>query len=486
MPSTNKSLLLLGAGAAASAYWLWKSAQETASKHRAAPPVGKDTPDNRPRVVIVGGGFGGLTAAKSLADAPVRITLIDKNNYHLFQPMLYQVATGELPADDIASPLRAILAKQQNADVLMAEVTGVDTEKRLVQMADRTLPYDILILATGSRYNYFGHPEWQQVAPSLKTVEDAITIRAKVLQSFESAEQEKDPERIKELMTIVLIGGGTTGIELAGSISELIHKTLQTEFRNIDPSKTRIIIIEASDRMMTGFPDDIADQTTEQLKKLGVEIRLNMKVEAIDDKGVTANGERIPSHTVLWTAGTMGTDSGKWIGAETDKKGLVKVNPDLTVPGHPELFVVGDVSTITAPARDIFLLPKAEPMHVPGVAQPAIQQGEYAAKVISHRMLGLAPPPPFNYWDKGNLAQVSRGFAAADLGVAKFTGPFAWLIWLGIHIVYLIGFGNRLAVLIQWGITALTFQRGGRLFPQALAADVPQPSMERSGAEAAV
>ncbi len=439
-----------------------------------------------PRVVIVGGGFGGLYAARALASAPVRVTLIDKNNFHLFQPMLYQVATGELPADDIASPLRAILQKQQNAEVLMAEVTGVDVGKRQVQMAGRSLGYDTLILATGSHYNYFGHPEWQQVAPSLKTVEDAVTIRSKVLQAFEAAEQEPDPDRVEQLLTFVLIGAGPTGVELAGSISDLIHGALGKEFRHIDPEKARIIIVEATDKIMPSFPKAIADKTRRKLDQLGVELKLGAKVEMIDGEGVVVGGERIPSRCVLWTAGTQGSDAGRWVGAPTDKAGRVEVGPDLSVPGHPEIFVIGDTAAVTAPARNLFGVKKPDPEPMPGVAQPAIQEGKYVARVIKRRLQGLSSAPPFEYYDKGNLAQVSRGFAAADLGVLHFAGFFAWLVWLGVHIFYLIGFGNRLLVLLQWGVTALTAQRGGRLFPQALAEDVAKPDVSRSGAEAAV
>lgn len=478
MPNRNNTLLLLGAAAAAGAYSLWKLARGAART--------KVTPNMGPRVVIVGGGFAGLYAAKALADAPVQVTLIDKNNYHLFQPMLYQVATGELPADDIAAPLRAVLSGQPNTEVRMAEVTGVNVDAREVEMAGQCVPYDVLVLATGSHYDYFGHDEWQQHAPSLKTVEDAVTIRSKILQAFEAAEQETDPEKVKQLLTFVLIGAGPTGVELAGAISELAHQTLAKEFRRIDPKQARIIIVEAVDHIMSGFPPDIAKATRKQLDRLGVEVRLNAKVEAVDAEGVTAGGKRIASRTVLWTAGTIGTDAGKWIGVETGKKRQVKVQPDLTVPGHPEIFVIGDVAAVKAPARNIFGLVEPKPKTMAGVAPPAIQEGDYVGRVIRARAEGRPAPPPFLYWDKGTLAQVSRGFSAADLGVVQLTGFFAWLLWLSIHIFYLIGFGNRLLVLTQWAVTALTSQRGGRLFPQALAADVPKPSLERSGADAAV
>ncbi|MDQ2688390.1 MAG: NAD(P)/FAD-dependent oxidoreductase [Armatimonadota bacterium] len=478
MARTNRALVALGAAALGGACGLWKLARDAARA--------KVKSNTGSRVVIVGGGFAGLYAAKALADAPVQVTLIDKNNFHLFQPMLYQVATGELPADDIAAPLRAVLAKQPNTEVRMAEVTGVDVAAREVEMAGRRVPYDVLVLATGSHYDYFGHPEWQQHAPSLKTVEDAITIRAKILQAFEASEEETDSEKIKQLLTIVLIGAGPTGVELAGAISGLVRRTLAHEFRRIDPTQARIILVEATDHIMGSYPLDIAKPTQKQLDRLGVEVKLNAKVEAIDADGVTAGGKRIASRTVLWTAGTVGTDAGKWIGVETGKKGQVKVQPDLTVPGHPEIFVIGDVAAVKAPSRNIFGILEPKPKTMPGVAPPAIQEGEYVGRVICARAEGRPAPPPFLYWDKGTLAQVSRGFSAADLGVVQLTGFFAWLLWLSIHIFYLIGFGNRLLVLMQWAVTALTAQRGGRLFPQGLAADVPKPSTERSGADAAV
>ena len=427
-------------------------------------------------VVIVGGGFAGLYAARALADAPVSVTVIDKNNFHLFQPMLYQVATGELPADDIAAPLRATLAKQKNTEVLMAEVTGVDVAGRQVKVGKRSLSYDTLILATGSHYNYFGHPEWQQIAPSLKTVDDAVTIRSKLLQAFEAAEQEDDPERVRQLLTIVLVGAGPTGVEMAGSIRELIRQTLAKEFRHIQPDSARVIIVEAGSRILAAFPEDIASKTQRHLENMGIEIRVNAKVEAVDDGGIMANGQRIPSRTVLWTAGTIGSDAAEWVGAEKDKKGLAKVGPDLSVAGHPEIFILGDTAAIVAPVRDLIGRKKPDSEPMPGLAPPAMQEGRYVAKVIRRRVLGLPAPPAFEYWNKGNLAQVSRGYAVADLGLIKFVGLLAWLIWIGIHIFYLIGFANRLLVMFQWGVTVLTSKRGDRLLPQQLAPDVPKPA----------
>lgn len=440
-------------------------------------------PNSPHNVIIVGGGFAGLYAARALATAPVSVTLIDKNNFHLFQPMLYQVATGELPADDIAAPLRSILAKQKNAEVLMAEVTGVDTAKREVDISGRTLPYDTLILATGSHYNYFGHPEWQQIAPSLKTVDDALTMRGKVLQAFEAAEVEAakpDPDegRVRMLLTFVLVGAGPTGVELAGSIQQLISETLDHEFRHIKVTSAKVIIVEAADRIMAAFPEDIASKTKAHLEKMGIEIRLHAKVEEVTEEGITASGQHIPARTVLWTAGTVGSDAAQWVGAETAKDGRAKVGPDLSVAGHPEIFILGDTAAVTAPATNLFGIRKPDPMPMPGLAPPAMQEGSYVAKVIRRRVKSLPAPPPFRYWDKGNLAQVARGFAAADLGFARFVGFFAWVMWLGIHIFYLIGYGNRILVMLRWAVTVLTSQRGDRLLPQNSAPDVPKPATQ--------
>ena len=424
--------------------------------------------------MIVGGGFGGLYAARALGGTPVQVTLIDKNNFHLFQPMLYQVATGELPADDIASPLRATLAKQKNTEVLMAEVTGVDVAAKRIAMGKRFLSYDTLILATGSHYNYFGHPEWQQIAPGLKTMKDAVAIRSKILQAFEAAEQEPDPDRVKELLTFVLVGAGPTGVELAGSIRELITQTLAQEFRHIKPDSARVIIVEAGKRILAAFPEDIAAKTKGHLEDMGIEIRLDTEAEVVDADGVTAGGQRIPARTVLWTAGTLGSDAAKWVGAEKDKDGRAKVGPDLSLPGHPEIFILGDTAAVTAPVRDLLGRKKSHPEPMPGLAPAAMQEGSHVAKVIRNRVAGRAAPAPFEYWDKGNLAQVSRGYAILDLGFVKFVGILAWLIWLGVHIFYLISFANRLLVLFQWGVTALASKRGDCILPEQSAPDVPK------------
>ena len=287
---------------------------------------------------------------------------------------------------------------------------------------------------------------------------------------------EQDPERIRQLLTFVLVGAGPTGVEMAGSIRELIQRTLAAEFRHINPDAARVIIVEAGKRILKAFPEDIAAKTQRHLEDMGIEIRLNSRVEVVDENGVTASGQRIPSRTVIWTAGTVGSDAADWVGAEKDKSGQAKVGPDLSVPGHPEIFVLGDTAAVTAPVRDLFGRSKPQPERMPGLAPPAMQQGGYVAKLIRRRVLGLPAPPAFVYWDKGNLAQVSRGFAIADLGLVKFVGVLAWLIWLGIHIFYLIGFANRLLVLFQWGLTALSSNRSDRVLPQSLAPDAPKPA----------
>ena len=434
-------------------------------------------------VVIVGGGFAGLYAARALATAPVSVTLIDKNNFHLFQPMLYQVATGELPADDIAAPLRATLAKQKNIEVLMAEVTGVDVEGRKVEMAGQALAYDSLILATGSHYNYFGHPEWQKIAPSLKSIDDALTIRGKVLQAFEAAEVEAgkhdaDADKVKALLTFVLVGAGPTGVEMAGAIREMIDETVSSEFHHIKGASAQVIIVEAAGRILSMFPEETAATTKAHLEKMGIQIRLNSKVEEVTEDGISASGQHIPARTVLWTAGTVGSDAAKWVGADAEKDGRAKVSPDLSVSGHPEIFILGDTAAVKAPVRDLVGRPRPKPEEMPGLAPPAMQEGRYVAKVIRRRAKALPAPKPFEYWDKGSLAQVSRGFAVADLGFVRFVGFFAWLIWIGVHIFYLIGFGNRLLVLLQWAITVLTSKRGDRILSQTLAPDVPKPATQ--------
>ncbi len=408
----------------------------------------------RPHVVIIGGGFAGLNAARRLGKAPVRVTLIDRNNYHLFQPLLYQVATAGLSPAEIAHPIRSVVRKQQNTEVLMGEVVGVDKEGRSVRLADgKTISYDYLVLATGSVYNYFGHEEWARFAPSLKTVTDATHIRRNILVAFEQAEMESDEAKRRALLTFVVVGGGPTGVEMAGAIAELAHRALASDFRYIDPQHTRILLVEAVPRILNAFPEHLAQRALEKLVRLGVEVRTNAMVQAVDEYGVVISGDRIDSPNVIWAAGVLGTEPGEWLGAETDRIQRVKVGPDLSVPGHPEIFVLGDTAFV----------PDPDGKPLPGVAPVAMQQGRYVADRIRARVEGHGGFPPFRYRDKGNLATVGRSFAIADFGRMSFGGFFAWLIWIVVHIVYLIDFQNRMLVLTQWAWSWFTFHRGARL-----------------------
>jgi NADH dehydrogenase len=436
----------------------------------------------RPRVVIVGGGFGGLYAARGLARSPVDVTIVDKHNYHLFRPMLYQVATGLLSADEIAAPIRSIVRKQKNVDVLMAEVTGVDTQTNTIQTREAEPSYDYLILATGITYNYFGHEEWKEIAPGLDSVDDADRIRGKILRAFETAERlaaegQADPEgkappegkalkeEIEALLTFVLVGGGTAGVEMAGTIAEMARLALKGDFRHIDPRSAHILLFEAAPRILSSYPEKLSERACEHLQRIGVDVRVNAKVESVDAEGVIVNGERIASPTVLWSAGVVASPAGRWLLAETDRSGRVKVNADFSVPGHPNVFAIGDTAAIIAPSRNLFGIKRKQPELLPGVAQPAIQEGKYVASIISRRVKGQAPPAPFWYWDKGNLAIVGRTFAVADLTPFSFTGVVAWLLWIGIHIYFLIGFANRLLVMLQWSVSFWTKRRGVRIFP---------------------
>jgi NADH dehydrogenase len=435
-----------------------------ASLHR--PPT-----SSRPRIVIVGGGFGGLYAARGLARAPVHVTVVDQHNYHLFRPMLYQVATGLLSADEIAAPIRSILRRQKNAEVLMAEVIGVDTQRHLVQTQENDLPYDYLILATGAHYNYFGHDEWMTFAPGLHSADDADLIRGKILRAFEDAERlatngQAAPDTLQELLTFILVGGGTAGVEMAGTIAEMARMALAHDFRHIDPRSARILLFEAAPRILPSYPEQLSERAHHHLEQLGVRVHTNTRVENIDASSVVVAGQRIGSRTVLWTAGVVASPAGQWLGVETDSASRVKVQPDLSVPGYPNVFAIGDTARVVAPTRNLFGIRRKEPVPLPGVAQPAIQAGKYVASAIRRRVLGLPPPAPFCYWDKGNLAIVGRTFAVADVPPFRFWGVLAWLLWLGVHIYFLIGFANRLLVMIQWGVSFLTKRRGVRILSQ--------------------
>ena len=422
-----------------------------------------------PRVVILGGGFAGLSAARHLAGVPVRVTLIDKHNYHLFRPLMYQVATGLLSADEIAAPLRSILHNQKNVEVIMAEVQGVDTERKLVQMAGGSVPYDFLIVATGIKYNYFGHDDWKDVAPGLDTVDDADRIRGKILLAFEAAERAAvagaSGSSIEELLTFVIVGAGTAGVEMAGTIAEMAHLALSRDFRHIDPRSAHIFLFEALPRVIPNYSADLSAKAQRHLEDLGVKVFTGTPVQQVDSEGVIVGGKRIRSRTVTWSAGVLASPAGLWLGAETDKNGRVKVNSNLSVPGHEDIFIVGDTAAAFAYSRNILGIQSKQPGPMPGVAQPAIQEGAYVAKLVRNRVLGKADPPVFWYWDKGSLAVIGRTFAVADLGIVRFSGFFAWLLWGGVHIYFLIGYANRFFVMTQWVLSFLLKRREVRIFP---------------------
>jgi NADH:ubiquinone reductase (H+-translocating) len=412
------------------------------------------------RVVIVGGGFGGLSAALTLKRAPVQVTLVDRCNYHLFQPLLYQVATGTLSPANIASPLRNVLKRHKNTRVLLAEATRIDAANHRVILSDGSIEYDSLIVSTGSSHQYFGHDEWEQFAPGLKTVEDATDMRRRILLAFETAEREPDPEKLRAWMTFVIVGGGPTGAELAGALGEIANDTLRHDFRNIDPSKARIILVEGTDRVLPVYPPKLSASARKMIERLGVIVRTSAIVTNVDGESVTVReGDRtetIPTRTILWAAGVLGSPLGRILAQETgatiDKSGRISVEPDLTVPGHPEIFVIGDLAN--------FVHQTGKPL--PGVAQPAIQEGRYAAKVIARRLRG-EKSRPFHYLDKGNLATIGRGAAVADLNWLRLSGFPAWLLWIFVHLMYIVEFQNRLLVFVQWAWFYVTYDRSARL-----------------------
>jgi NADH dehydrogenase len=423
-----------------------------------------------PRVVIVGGGFGGLYAARGLARVPVNVTVVDKHNYHLFRPMLYQVATGLLSSDEVAAPIRSILRRQKNVTTLMAEVVGVDPHARVVFTREGTLAYDYLVLATGIEYNYFGHEEWKAFAPGLASVDDADRIRGKILTAFESAERlaasgKADASILHKLLTFVQVGAGTAGVEMAGTVAEMARMALAEDFRHIDPRSAHILLFEAAPRVLPTYPERLSEKARRHLEELGVEVHTNAQVERVDECGVIVNGERIASGTVLWTAGVVASPAGTWLGVDVDRAGRVKVNPDLSVPGHPNVFAIGDTAAIAPYTRSLFGIRSKTPELLPGVAQVAIQGGAYVASLIRRRVNGERSAKPFWYWDKGNMAIVGRTFAVADLKHVRFSGFTAWLLWVGIHIYFLIGFANRLLVMLQWAISFVTKRRGVRILP---------------------
>jgi len=410
-----------------------------------------------PRVVIVGGGFGGLAAAKALGKAPVEVILIDRTNHHVFQPLLYQVATSVLAPSQMSSPIRGILRNQKNTMVIMGEVTGVDKEQRcvFVNSPDREhvpVHYDYLILATGVRHSYFGHNEFEKFAPGLKSLADAVAIRNKVLQAFEQAEAEEDPKLHQDLLTFVLVGAGPTGVEMAAALAVLVRTTLRSNFRRIDPTKARIVLIDAAPKVLGTFAPDLSAAAEEHLEKLGVEVRLGHAVDKIDDEGVVVAGEHIASKAVIWTAGVAPSPAGKWLGAETDRAGRVRVQPDLRVPNHPEIFVVGDTASLDQDGKPLA-----------GVAQVAMQQGRYAGKLLRRHLTGKRPPKPFRYFDKGTMAVVGKGYAVLQSGKIRLHGLIAWLAWAFIHITFLAQLSLKISVFLQWAWLFLTGQRGSRL-----------------------
>jgi NADH dehydrogenase len=412
----------------------------------------------RPHVVIVGGGFAGLWAARALARAPARITLLDRGNHHLFQPLLYQVATAGLSAPDIAAPLRHILRRQRNVEVQMATVSRVDADAREVELEHaggrRRLGYDFLVLATGATHAYFGNEHWAPHAPGLKTLDDALELRRRLLLAFERAEAATDPAEREAWLSFAIIGGGPTGVELAGTLAEIARHTLEREFRHIDPARARVRLVEAGPRVLSAFPEDLSRKARRQLERLGVEVHTGAPVEDIDAQGYRCNGRFVPTRTVVWAAGVSASPLGACLGAPLDRAGRVRVRPDLSVPGHPEIFVAGDLAAVE----------REDGRPVPGVAPAAKQMGRHVARCIRARLGGgTGPCRPFAYRDYGNLATIGRMAAVVDLGAWRFSGVPAWWFWLLAHLFFLVGFRNRLVVLLNWSVAYWTHQRAARI-----------------------
>ena len=433
------------------------------------------TGTRQPHVVIIGGGFGGLYATKGLRRARVHITLIDRANYHLFQPLLYEVATAALSPADIAAPIRKVVSRQKNVTVLLGRAVDVDREHKLVHLTDGVIDYDYLIVATGARHSYFGKEEqWSKFAPGLKTIDDALEIRKRFLLAFEAAEREADAESRKAKLTFIIVGAGPTGVELAGTMAELARKSIPRDFRAIDTKTARVILIEAVDRVLPNYPARLSAKARATLEKLGVEVRLNYRVTEIDGEGVwIGEGERrqrIDAENVIWAAGVQASSLGAKLGAKTDKSGRVFVEPDLTVPGHPEIFVIGDLAKVKDPTSG---------EEVPGVAPAAIQMGKYVARTIkretAHRDSPAPSRPPFHFINKGLLATIGRGKAVAWMRKLQFSGVIAWLLWVFVHIAYLIGFRNRVIVMLQWAWTYIAWQRSARIITGPVDLDLRAP-----------
>ena len=418
-----------------------------------------------PHVIIVGAGFGGLEAAKKMACKDVRVTVIDRTNYHLFQPLLYQVATAALSPADIAAPVRAILSKCRNVEVILAEVQFVDVAAKKVKTTDIEIDYNYLILATGARHSYFGHNEWEKLAPGLKSLEDAIELRRRILMAFEYAEKIPDEAARRAAMNFVVIGGGPTGVEMAGAIAEISRYTMARDFRHIDPSEARVILIEGMPRLLAAYPPDLSESARKQLSDLGVEVRTGARATNLTEAGVQVNGEFIPCRVKIWAAGNDASFVGKTLGLPVDRVGRVIVNEDLSVPGHPEVQVIGDLANFTHQT--------GEPL--PGISPVAMQQGRHAARNILAMIQGRKPQR-FRYWDKGTMATIGRNKAVADLKFVHLSGLPAWLAWLFVHIIFLVGFRNRLLVLIQWAWAYLTFDKGARLITRNFQSEQRPPA----------
>lgn len=407
--------------------------------------------ESAPRVVVVGSGFGGLAVIQGLKRVPVDVTVLDRQNFHLFQPLLYQVATAALNPSDIASPIRRIVRGQKNVETQLADVTGFDLDRKVVLLADGEVHFDILVVAAGATHSYFGHPEWAEHAPGLKSIEDALGIRRRMLLAFEAAEREPDEELRRDWLTFVIVGGGPTGVELAGAFRDVAGMTLARDFAHIDPASARVVLIEGAPRLLPPYPEELSKSAREQLEALGVEVREGARVTNIDAEGVNIGDERITAKTVLWAAGVAASPLGKALGAPLDRAGRVMVEPDLTLPGHPNVFVIGDLAHLEQDGKP-----------VPGVAPAAQQMGKQTAKNIA-RMVRGKPVEPFRYVDKGSLATIGRNAAVAKLGSRRYTGFFAWFLWMSVHIFFLIGFRNRALVMFQWAWSYISYDRGARL-----------------------
>ena len=437
--------------------------------------------DKRHRVIILGGGFGGLSAAQKLKRAPVEVILIDRRNFHLFQPLMYQVATGSLSPGEIAAPLRSVLSRQKNTRVLLGEVSDIDPVAKKVMLLDgASFEYDSLIVATGSQTSYYGKDAWRDWAPSLKTLEEATSIRHKILYAFERAERAESREEARAWLTFVIVGAGATGLELAGALAEIANETLKNDFRHINPQEAQIILMEGGPRVLAAFPEDLATRAEKAVTKLGVNVMKGVMVTNIDGQGVTFRRgevtERLAAYTVLWAGGVMTTAFGKKLAertkAETDKSGRIKVNADMTIPGYPDIFLVGDLANAT----------DKDGKPLPGVAQVAIQTGAFAAKMIRARIAGEKPPAAFHYFNKGDLAVIGRASAVANIFGFHLSGLLAWLVWLFVHLIYIVQFRSRVMVFIQWGFEYLTFSRGARLITGAAATDsIKQPGVFSAG-----